>query len=277
VRREERGIVAAFAITALAGIGLVVTYWNGGQPQLEGLLLAVGFGGLCVGLVRWANTILERGGPYEQQRHELASTDEDRKAFEADFEREGIIGRRSVIVKALGAAVGAMGVAALFPLRSLGPKPGRSLVETPWRAGLKLVNDRGAPVHASDVPIGGLVTVFPEGHPGSADGQAVLVRVEEGLLQPEDGRESWSPDGFVCYSKLCTHAGCPVGLYQADTHELLCPCHQSTFDVLRGAEPVFGPAAAPLPQLPLRIGDDGVLRAGGDFSDPVGPSFWRHQ
>jgi ubiquinol-cytochrome c reductase iron-sulfur subunit len=117
--------------------------------------------------------------------------------------------------------------------------------------------------------------VFPEGSPGSADGQAVLIRVAPGLLHPKPGREDWSPGGLVAYSKICTHAGCPVGLYQADSHQLLCPCHQSTFDVLRHAIPQIGPAAAPLPQLPLAIDADGYVVARGDFSEPVGPSFWR--
>ena len=78
----------------------------------------------------------------------------------------------------------------------------------------------------------------------------------------------------MAYSKLCTHVGCPVGLYQADTHELLCPCHQSTFDVLDGARPSFGPATRSLPQLPLSIDRDGFLVAQADFDEPVGPGFW---
>ena len=126
----------------------------------------------------------------------------------------------------------------------------------------------------SDVPLDGLVTVFPEGSPDSGDGQAVLMQVDPGLIQPRPGREDWSPSGFIAYSKVCTHAGCPVGLYQAEAHELLCPCHQSTFDVLNGAKPLFGPAAGALPQLPLTIDSDGILRATGDFSSPVGPVFW---
>ncbi|HEY7131964.1 MAG TPA: Rieske (2Fe-2S) protein, partial [Candidatus Limnocylindrales bacterium] len=55
---------------------------------------------------------------------------------------------------------------------------------------------------------------------------------------------------------------------------LICPCHQSTFDVLTGATPVFGPAGRPLPQLPIRMLEDGTFVADGDFPEPVGPSFW---
>jgi ubiquinol-cytochrome c reductase iron-sulfur subunit len=82
------------------------------------------------------------------------------------------------------------------------------------------------------------------------------------------------PEGLIAVSKVCTHAGCPVGLYQATTHQLLCPCHQSAFDVLDGAKPVFGPAAAPLPQLPLEIDADGHVRSRGDFVAPIGPAWW---
>jgi ubiquinol-cytochrome c reductase iron-sulfur subunit len=116
--------------------------------------------------------------------------------------------------------------------------------------------------------------VFLEGAVDSADSQTQLIRVEEDLLELEADRREWSVDGVVGYSKICTHAGCPVGLYRAEAHELLCPCHQSTFDVLRGAVPVFGPAARALPQLPLDVDGEGFLIARGDFAEPVGPSFW---
>jgi len=277
-RRSERFAETtaglAFVLSALAASGLAALYALGGQPQLEGTLLAITFAGLAYGLVTWANRLMPEG-PFVEERHVLPSSEEERAAFEDDLERGGHISRRGFLWKTLLAAAGAMGVAALFPIRSLGPNPGRSLLETPWRNGSLLVTDAGQPVRASDVPPNGLVTVFPEGHAGSADGQAVLVRVDPGLLVPRKGREDWSPDGLIVYSKVCTHAGCPVGLYQADTHQLLCPCHQSAFDVLDEAKPVFGPAAAALPQLPIRIGTDGFLRARGDFPEPVGPSFWR--
>ena len=83
-----------------------------------------------------------------------------------------------------------------------------------------------------------------------------------------------SVDGIVAYSKLCTHVCCPVGLYQADSALLLCPCHQSTFDVLDGARPIFGPAARSLPQLPLAVNDAGEIIATDDFDSPVGPGYW---
>ena len=139
---------------------------------------------------------------------------------------------------------------------------------------MRLVTTEGDPVRPDDVQAGAVQTVFPEGQVGAADAQTLLLRVDPAALELPEGREEWAPDGIVGYSKICTHAGCPVGLYRAQSHELLCPCHQSTFDVLRGAEPTFGPADRPLPQLPIEVDDEGYLVAGGDFTEPVGPGFW---
>ena len=124
------------------------------------------------------------------------------------------------------------------------------------------------------MPLDGVVTVFPEGHTNAMDSQAVVVRVDPDILELPPDREGWAPEGNVCYSKLCTHAGCPVGLYLASTRQLQCPCHQSAFNVTNGAEVEFGPAPRPLPQLELFVDEEGFLRAGGDFSGPVGPGFW---
>ena len=116
--------------------------------------------------------------------------------------------------------------------------------------------------------------MFPAGHPDSADGQVVLLRVRPDRLSLPPGRADWAPDGLIAYSKVCTHAGCPVGLFEPQSAQLLCPCHQSAFDVLDGAQPVFGPAARALPQLPIAIDDEGYVVAQSDFHEPVGPSFW---
>ena len=273
-RRAERQVAALFTLASASAVALAVVYWRGGQPQLEGLFLGLALTCVACGFVIWGNRLLAEG-PVIGERHELASPDDEVEAVEEDFEAGGALTRRKLVIRSLGLAVGGLGVAALFPIRSLGPRPGKALVQTPWRAGMRLITQDGRPVRAADVPFEGLVTVFPDGLPGSADGQAVLIRVAAGIIEPLPGREDWTPGGLLAYSKICTHAGCPVGLYQADSHQLLCPCHQSTFDVLRHAEPTLGPAAAPLPQLPLAIDDEGFVIARGDFSEPVGPSFWR--
>jgi ubiquinol-cytochrome c reductase iron-sulfur subunit len=273
-RRAERRTAAGFGLCTVSAVGLAIVYWRGGQPQLEGLFLGLAFAGLAYGFGTWGRFLLPQG-PFVQERHSLAASEKDREALEEELDSEPLIGRRPLLLRSMGLAGAAVAAAFLFPIRSLGPKPGRKLATTPWRDGLRLITDDGNPVRVVDVPVGGLVTVFPEGHPGSADGQAVLIRVEQGLIKPKEGREDWSPAGLIVYSKVCTHAGCPVGLLQAATHQLLCPCHQSAFDVLDAAKPVTGPAAAPLPQLPIRITPNGELVARGDFSEPVGPGYWR--
>jgi len=273
---DELRAALGFAVTIVAAIALAVVYFNGGQPQAEGVLLAIALGGFGFGFVVWGHRLLPQG-PVVEERHLHEATEAELEVVEESFERGGVIGRRKLLTRMLGLAAAALGVAAVFPIRSLGPSPGKSLYRTPWRPGSRVVGEDGEPIRAEDIPIGGMFTVYPEGHAGSADGQTVLVRVEADLNRPRPGREAWAPNGYVAYNKVCTHAGCPVGLYQVETHQLLCPCHQSAFDVLDGARPVFGPATRSLPQLPLRVDGQGFLRARSDYPEPIGPAFWNRR
>ncbi len=273
MRRPEIPAAIAFALSILAGLGLAIVYVLGGQPQVEGALLGVALGGLGVGLILWGKRLL----PPEQVTEERIApspAEERHAAAEALEHGEEEIGRRRFLSRLLLGALGALGLAALFPIRSLGPRPGRSLSVTSWRRGVRLVDEAGVPVGVEDLGQGSIVTVYPEGAVGSADAQTVLIRVDPARLELAPGRLAGAPEGYVAYSKVCTHAGCPVGLYRAQTHLLLCPCHQSTFDVLRGAEPVFGPAARALPQLPIEVDAEGFLRATGGFPEPIGPGYW---
>ena len=273
--RTERIATGAFALATIGALGFLASFWSGGEhTQLQGALLAVTLLGIGVGLVVWANRLMPPGD-HVQERHTLQATPDERAALDADLDRGETIGRRVWLRRSGVAAGGALGVVLLSPLRSLGPPPRHALTRTAWRGGARVVDETGELVRAADVPADGLLTVFPEGAVGAADAQTVLVRVDPTLLHLPASRASWAPDGLLAYSKVCTHAGCPVGLYEADRHALLCPCHQSSFDVLRGAVPVSGPAAWSLPQLHLVVGDDGVLAATGDFSEPVGPGWWR--
>ena len=271
-RRGEGAVALCFLVTTAAALGLAVVYWRGGQPQWEGVLLGAAFGGLAIGAVLLAQRFLPEGG-VEEDRHVLDSPAavDDRVDHQLDVPA---LTRRKLLTRTLTAALGALGLAALFPLRSLGPRPGRSLERTSWRSGRRVVTSDGRVVRADDVPEGGLVTAYPEGATEAADSQVVLVRVDPSLLRPTAGREDWAPHGILAFSKVCTHAGCPVGLYEAQSHRLLCPCHQSLFEVADGARPTFGPATRSLPQLPLAVDDEGYLVARADFSDPVGPAWW---
>jgi quinol---cytochrome c reductase iron-sulfur subunit len=273
-RRRYGLINAGFILSAAASIGLTIVYASGGQPQLEGALIFVALGGIALGLVLWAHRFLPPG-PYVQAREPLTSSPLERRAFAEDLERGAeVIGRRSFMARLLGLALGALGVAAILPIRSLGPSPKRALFRTEWRPGSRVVTANNQPVAAGDLSEGSIVTVFPEDHPGSADSQTVLIRVDPSRFEPLPGRGDWAPDGNVAYSKVCTHAGCPVGLYEQQTGRLFCPCHQSVFDAFDGARPIQGPASRALPQLALDIDDEGFLRARHDFDEPVGPGFW---
>jgi len=267
----NRWISFAFVVSMLASVGLVVVYVAGGDRAAEGILLGLALGGLGAGIVLWTRLI--DSGPEIEEREPLESSPEEGGGAPITFMPEGIT-RRSLLVRLVVGAGGALAAALAIPTLSLGPRPGASLFRTEWRAGARVVGEDGRPIRPLDLPLEGVLTVYPEHAVGSADSQTQLIKVEEDLLELDPERMDWAVEGVVGYSKICTHAGCPVGLYRAQAHELLCPCHQSTFDVLRGAVPVFGPAARPLPQLPLDVDEEGYLIARGDFAEPVGPSFW---
>ncbi len=270
----ERRIALALVTSTLAALGLTAVYVNGGQPQLEGALLGVSLGGVGVAVLLWARHLF----PDEEvvaERPPLESRPEDIEAFSASFKAgERSFARRRFLSRLLATSLGALGLAALFPIRSLGPSPGRALFQTAWRRGSRLVTEDGRLVRPGDLEVGGLLTVFPQGHTNAEDSATVLIRVEPELLHLAPERAGWAPDGHIAFSKICTHVACPVGLYQETEHRLLCPCHQSTFEVLRGARPVFGPATRPLPQLPLAVDRDGYLVARSDYPEPIGPAFW---
>jgi len=265
-------IVVALGVSIAAAVAVTVVYALGGQPQLEGALLGLALGGVAVALIVFARRMLP-GGHFVQVREDLPGTADERASVAAAFSTgTEPMERRSLIVKMLGLAVGALGLAALFPVRSLGTRPGQSLRVTDWKRGTRVVTGSGEPVRLDEIDVNTFLTVFPEDHPHSADSQTILLRLPSTVRAP--GPPDWTVEGVVAFSKICTHAGCPVGLYQADTQELLCPCHQSTFSVPQGAKPTFGPATRRLPQLPIGVDDRGFVVAMGDFTEPVGPGFW---
>lgn len=109
----------------------------------------------------------------------------------------------------------------------------------------------------------------------------MVVRLAPDAVRLPPERAGWAPEGILAYSKICTHAGCAIALYRTPTFgptqpgpALVCPCHYSTFDPATGGEVLFGPAGRNLPQLPLTVDPAGELRAGANFSGPVGPSWW---
>jgi ubiquinol-cytochrome c reductase iron-sulfur subunit len=168
----------AFAVSMVASIALAVVYSTGGQPQAEGVLLFLALGGVGVGGVVWAKRFMPEG-PDEEPRGRIGSTDEEIEAFTKDFDEGATtFGRRNFLTKMLLGAVGALGVAALFPIRSLGPRPGRGLKSTPYANGVRLVTEEGSPVRPGDPGLGGVITAFPEGHIGDETAQTLVIRVD---------------------------------------------------------------------------------------------------
>lgn len=269
--RPHRVVTAALLGSTAAAAVAVLAYWLDWGPQAFGsaLGLALGLGGAA--LVHWAHRLMPDEDIVEERPH-LPRPDEAASALETFEERGERVGRRRLLGRLGALAAVTIGAALLSPLRTLGPRRPESFARTSWGRGVRLVTPRGVPVHLDDLTPDSVVTVFPERHTDDPTAQAVLIRVAPGLLDP--ALEGDGVDGYVCYSKICTHAACPVGLYQPASHSLLCPCHQASFDVLDAARPVFGPAARALPRLPVGATQDGWLVALGDFDAPVGVEGW---
>jgi ubiquinol-cytochrome c reductase iron-sulfur subunit len=299
-RQQERRVVALFYVSAIASILAVAAYIvtplnedDLGSVRLNNLLLglciAVSLLAIGVGTVHWAKALM-KGHDLVEGRHETRGSDSTRakaiEVFKLGNEESGfsrrVLLRNSLIASAL----------ALIPIpvvlfRDLAPAalPADVLRHTMWAEGMRLTRDPdGALIRAADVTIGSVFHVIPDGLADlsieehrleeKAKASVLLMRLEPSELNAAAGREDWAYEGIIAYSKICTHVGCPVALYEQHTHHLLCPCHQSQFDVANGAAVIFGPAARPLPQLPITVDDEGYLVARSDFTEPVGPSFW---
>lgn len=253
---------------------------------LLGLGIALALLSIGLGAVHWSKALMD-GHDLVEQRHPTRGTEETRARASEIFtlgNKESGFTRRKLIRNSLIGALAVMPLPAIVIFRDLAPAadPNDLLRHTMWEEGTRLTKDpSGVPIKASDVTLGSVFHVIPEGleessHPLEEKAKAAVLLMR---LKPEDlvvspGRESWNYDGIVAYSKICTHVGCPVALYEQQTHHLLCPCHQSQFDITREAEVIFGPAKRPLPQLPISVDADGYLVAQSDFLEPVGPSFW---
>lgn len=267
-------VIVAFAISAFASVYFMLAYAFGLSTQLQGIGIFAALASMSVGILVWVLGTLP-GDQTVNAIDEYPSDAADRTGADQSLQH-GVreLDRHIFVVRFLFGALGALGLAALFPLRSLAPAFGNGLYRTKWQPGARLVRDDGTPVKAAELGVGSMITVFPDGHEGDASSQTLLLRVPPGTIQATTGRAGWSPQGYAAFSKVCTHAGCPVGLYRASSYELLCPCHQSVFDVVHEARPISGPAARALPQLPLKIDSDGYLLAQSDYQEPIGPGFW---
>jgi ubiquinol-cytochrome c reductase iron-sulfur subunit len=307
-KRAERIVAGFFGLTAVASVAFTVIFiawpWQLSDSRsylytpLLGITMALALLGLGGGIVAWGKLLIAHEEAV-QERHGGFSKEIDRVTTAATL-KDGLdmtgLARRSLIKRSLGLAGGAFGLLTIVPLGGLLKNPDSpdikngpgSLFHTQWAPGVKLVTFSGLPVRPEDLRPGGMETVFPgvEGGRTSSDGSVMLIRLYPDRQRiPRKGQENYTwprdADGnsilfgpYMAFSKICTHVGCPVSLYEQETEHILCPCHQSQFDVPRDAKPIFGPATRPLPLLDIDVDEDGYFIAKADFREPIGPAFW---
>lgn len=299
-RASQRVVFTLFYLSIVGSVWAIAAYmlfpiesYNIADVRLNNLFIGIGSAlallGIGIGAVHWGKALMadKEGIDY---RHPVRGTDETRAAAVqvfTDADAESGFSRRTMVRNSLIGALIAFPLPAVVLFRGLAPQdqnPVVNLSHTMWGEGVRLARDpSGDLLKAADVTIGSAFHIIPEGlvdlpHGEMLDQKArasvLLVRVDPDVLVETEARKDWSYDGIVAYSKICTHVGCPVALYEQNTHHLLCPCHQSQFDVTDECKVIFGPAARPLPQLPITVDDEGYLVARSDFTEPVGPSFW---
>jgi len=274
-------IVALLLIgAAIAFAGFVVFYVVSEDTQLLGLCIGLGLvlAGVASALAGKRVVIQEKA---TDEYKDYGDREERREVENHLVEGKVGVTRRRLLFSSLAAVGAALGAAAVVPLASLGPRVGEKVYETPWSAGKKVVDETGKPITLDTLSPGEFITAFPEGASQEDIGSPlVLVRLKTDELELPEDRAHSAPQGYVAYSKICTHAGCAVSLFRYPTFEeqqpgpaLVCPCHYSTFNPADGGQVVFGPAGRPLPQLPLRVAGDGSLEAAGGFYEPIGPSY----
>lgn len=304
MRLAVRTVYGLFYLSVAGSIWAIAAYFlfpieDGEVASIRDNNLFIGLGialallAIGVGAIHWSKAVMADTERVEA-RHPTRGRESTRAGAVAVFSaanEESGFGRRAMIRNSLIAALVASVAPGIVLFRGLAPQgenPVELLSHTMWEPGMRLALDpTGTPIRAADVTLGSAFHVIPEplaelGHDEGyleekAKAIVLLMRLLPEQLVETEERASWSYDGIVAYSKVCTHVGCPVALYEQQTHHLLCPCHQSQFDVSRGAAVIFGPAARALPQLPIAVDDEGYLIAQSDFTEPVGPSFWeRH-
>ncbi|MFF2961217.1 Rieske 2Fe-2S domain-containing protein [Streptomyces sp. NPDC057963] len=298
-KRSERTVALMFTVSMLATVGFIASYvvfpvdkivyiWPFGHVSALnfslGLTLGVALFAIGAGAVHWARTLMS-DVEVADDRHAIEATPEVKAKVLADFAagaEESALGRRKLIRNTMFGALALVPLSGVVLLRDLGPLPEKKLRNTLWAKGKQLINmNTMEPLRPEDVAVGSLTFAMPEGLSEDAEdfqnqiakAALMIIRIQPENIKDKRERE-WAHEGIVAFSKICTHVGCPISLYEQQTHHVLCPCHQSTFDLSDGARVIFGPAGHALPQLRIGVNSEGNLEALGDFDEPVGPAFW---
>ena len=285
----ERGaeilVVVLLGLAALWGVGFIVSYaeWSPAELPNEVLGLCLGMSLACIGGA--LTVIAKRLVVTEELEDEYPQDHPEQQEEIVKIVRESgsPFTRKRLLISAGAAAGGTLGLAALTPALSLGPLLDTGPLDaTPWRRGVRLVDQTGKPILAADIQHASFYYAFAEGvDPEMIASDLIVLRLDPDKLRLPPGRSDWAPKGILAFSKICTHAGCAIDLYRNPKFPalepqpaLVCPCHYSTFDPFTGGTVIYGPAGRPLPQLPLMIDGSGHLRAAGNFSGRIGPAWW---
>ena len=308
-RRAERQVAFMFLLSMACVVAFVWAYiaidkytvvyipvlGDVGYSQVAlGVTLAGAIFFIGAGAIQWAKKLMP-DVEVVQQRHTMASPKSADLEAEANFRRgkeESGFVRYPIIRRTLLGAMALFPIPLIIMLKDLwvpgplqqGKSPADILSTTLWRKGMRIVSDGTyVPVKATDLPVGGLISAVPadlqevQEAEGNLDARGksaiILVRMQPDQIRSQQGK-NWDYQGILAFSKICTHVGCPIALYEQRTHHLLCPCHQSTFDLADSGNVVFGPAARRMPQLPIGVDEEGYLVSLADFAEPIGPSFW---
>ncbi|TFV58510.1 Rieske (2Fe-2S) protein [Geodermatophilus sp. DF01-2] len=303
-KRAVRQVGLTFALAGLAALAFVVVYvgsgwflpdwqweitesgWSAIFTPVLGALMGLSLTLVGVGLVLYTKKLLPHETAVQDVHHASHFDQVTTGATLVGGLHSSGLARRKLITRSLVFMGGGLGLMLLMPLGGLirNPNTGDPLGTTPWAEGVRLLRNDGSPIRPGDQQPGSLETVFPAVPGGNtvenADAATMLIRLRPEQVEenrPLEGQENFGYGDYVAYSKICTHAGCPVSLYEQETSRLLCPCHQSQFDVTQGAKPIFGPATRPLPQLPITVDDEGYFVARSDYIEAVGPTYWNRE
>ncbi|GAA1417942.1 Rieske 2Fe-2S domain-containing protein [Streptomyces thermospinosisporus] len=298
-KRSERTVALLFTVSMLATIGFIAAFvaipvdeivyiFPFGHVSALNFALGVTLGlslfTIGAGAVHWARTLMS-DEELTDERHAIEAEPQVRAKVMDDFRqgaKESQLGRRKLIRNTMFGALALVPLSGVVLMRELGPLPEDKLRHTLWSKGKLIINmNTGEPMRPSDIVTGSLTFAKPEGleeHDHDFQNEIAKAALMLVRIQPEDIKDKrtleWGHEGILAYSKICTHVGCPISLYEQQTHHVLCPCHQSTFDLSDGAKVIFGPAGHALPQLRIGVNDEGYLEALSDFEEPVGPAFW---
>jgi quinol---cytochrome c reductase iron-sulfur subunit len=280
-RRAETLVAALLFAAALVALCFTLVYVIAAKnTQLLGLAFGGALALLAAALIVAGKFVVPQETAVEDRGPLLVEEEAEEVTEMIESGGEGV-SRRALLTGAGGLAGAALVTAAATPLASLGPKL-EHFHQTPWRRGVRLLDDEGRPYLADDIQIGTFYTALPEhADPEQFGAGLVVVKLPPEMIDLPSAREGWAPHGILAYSKICPHAGCAIALYRYPTYEptsakpaFTCPCHYSTFLPGEGGRLIFGPAGRSLPQLPLMIDAAGYLRAAAPFHEDVGPSWW---